>query len=209
MDFLTGPFAPPGATLAGNSSAAFASAGGAGSVINLDTNAYNLLWDIAFENAGYVGTSGFTINSANGRSITLGTLNFGGFSENGGIFVLNNFTGSNITENVAVPILLTNNFEAYLFANWAAPSRNDTLKISGNIVPTTTSNTILALGSSNGVFSGNILAGPATMTMQFDTDATWTMSGSNTYTGTTTVYNGTVALDYTTNNNSKLADGQL
>lgn len=66
----------------------------------------------------------------------------------------------------------------------------------------------LIVGSANGTgsFSGIIENGGGNISFSKIGTGTQTLSGANTYTGTTTVSGGTLALDYATQDNSKLAN---
>lgn len=79
------------------------------------------------------------------------------------------------------------------------------LKITGSVTGVTI-NTLTLTGSNSGSgeLSGDIAAG-ATKLAKSGT-GTWTLSGNNSYTGATTLNAGTLKLDYTTNDGSKLSD---
>lgn len=84
------------------------------------------------------------------------------------------------------------------------------LTFTSNLTATGDGNKTLFLGSSTtaqGRLNGNIVnsAGNATSVHKFG-PGTWTLAGTNTYTGNTTVGGGTLRLDYGTNNTSKLSD---
>ncbi|MHA3771339.1 autotransporter-associated beta strand repeat-containing protein [Verrucomicrobiota bacterium sgz303538] len=73
-------------------------------------------------------------------------------------------------------------------------SNAGTLTLSGNFTPSITARSIYLRGDGNGVISGNIVNG-STVGLPVTKDVgsgTWTLSGTNTYTGVTTVSAGTL-----------------
>ena len=153
------PGAAPGVYGANNSNyALFQQSGNAGPIVNLDTNAFNFFYGVIFNGSKlFLAPTALPSAAPMGAPSPLGNVNVGSLNGAGGFFIENGFSGSNITENIAVPVSLVTN-TTYLLGNFANASLNDTLKISGNITPSTTA-TLDAFGLSNGIISGNIPRG--------------------------------------------------
>ena len=128
------------------------------------------------------GTSGqalsaFTIGSTGGNSLFMtldGTISFAA-----------NATPTNTTETINAPIVLNG---SYTFLNANADVSN-VLSIGGGITAAATATLKLngtnALGAS--IITGNLANGAAVLTVTSGTNAKWVLSGTNTYTGITTV----------------------
>jgi autotransporter-associated beta strand protein len=83
--------------------------------------------------------------------------------------------------------------------SYAISSDGGNLTISGNITNTTGNNGIRTLalrGASNGIITGNIVEGSGSSNLSpfKDGAGTWVLTGSNNYTGTTTVHQGTLQI---------------
>lgn len=83
-----------------------------------------------------------------------------------------------------------------------------TLTIAGNLtIQASGGRAVVLRGSGNGTVSGIISGGPAnTNTLVKTGTGSWTFSGANTFNFPTVAVNGTLALDYSAQNNSKLSD---
>jgi autotransporter-associated beta strand protein len=102
-----------------------------------------------------------------------------------------NFTGDNTWTG---PVNLTTGGGSY-----AIQSDSGTLAISGNITNTTGSagvRTLALRGAGNGIVSGNIVEGTGSSNLSpfKDGSGVWTFTGSNTYSGATTVNAGTLQI---------------
>lgn len=69
-----------------------------------------------------------------------------------------------------------------------------TLQLAGNITPNTGTRTLVLDGAGNGTVGGQILDGGFAPGLTKTGAGTWTLNAANTYTGSTTVSNGTLAL---------------
>ncbi|MEK7953600.1 beta strand repeat-containing protein [Luteolibacter soli] len=89
-------------------------------------------------------------------------------------------------------------------------SNAGSLTISGTLAANTSNRGFHLRGASNGTISGAITNGTNPVNVLKDAGTgTWTLSGNNTYTGNTTITEGTLRLDYSINDSSKLADGGI
>lgn len=191
---------------------------------------------ITVTNAGATLTVGSVAEDASSRTLTkagAGTLVVGGSSSysgvtniNGGILSVSSLanTGTNSTINIgntttAGTLKFTGGNEtSSKVINLAGTTGGATidqsgtgaLKFSSNLTATGVGNKTLTLqGSATGTgeIAGAIVdsAGKVTSLVKAGT-GTWTLSGTNTYSGLTDISAGTLVLDYTTNNTSKLSD---
>jgi autotransporter-associated beta strand protein len=154
------------------------------------------------QNGGALGTiaGGTTVSAANTLELQGGiavgaealSLNGTGMTTYGAIGALRNVSGNN---SWGGPITL------------AAASRinsdSDTLTLQGAISGATIG---LTIGGAGNTTITNVI-GTTSGTLIKDGAGTLTLSGANTFTGATTVNGGTLVLDYSTQNNTKLADG--
>jgi autotransporter-associated beta strand protein len=182
---------------AGNWNNSYPTGGGVAFFENSSTQPpVNLDVSVELQSIFFGGTTGsVTIGSTNASTITL---------DGSDVFIQNSLAGTNQTETISVPLLLNNPNQQ--FGNWANPSANDTLVLSGGLTNNNGNgyNTYF-VGTGNGVISGNVTTGVNQLNLYFDSVGTWTMSGNNAYVGNTGVYAGTLNLDYTTNNTSKIS----
>ena len=84
-----------------------------------------------------------------------------------------------------------------------------TLTLTGGLSATRSGAYTVALGGTNAgvnTYSGVIANGSGTVGLLKDGGTTWSLAGANTFTGGATVAAGRLVLDYSTQNNSKLAD---
>jgi autotransporter-associated beta strand protein len=166
----------------------------------------------------------YFIGSTGGNPLLLTTA--------GTIQILSTFGGSNTTETINAPLVFEGN---YSFANAETTVSSDNLVFGGNIsaIAGNSGLTISGAGTNTGnQISGNISNGTATAlsVAVTATAGTWTLSGSNSYTGATTINGagsttilsgvnssagattltaGTLQLNNTTANDGGLASGAL
>jgi autotransporter-associated beta strand protein len=81
-----------------------------------------------------------------------------------------------------------------------------TLTLEGNLMPNTTGRTLDLAGAGKGIITGNVLDGvaPNVLAVAKNDSGTWTLAGSNTWTGNTTVSAGTLVM-----NGSLVASGTV
>ena len=147
---------------------------------------------ISFDTAAGTAGNGFTIGTAGGNTLTLG---------NGGtIQILSTLTGTGKAISVNAPLVLSpasaSTAGSYTFANNNGTATN-TLNFGGPISGGLTSGTVtLTLdGANTGIntIAGNISNGSAaSLALTKSGGGTWVLSGSNTYTGNTTLANGNI-----------------
>ncbi|MCW1922005.1 autotransporter-associated beta strand repeat-containing protein [Luteolibacter arcticus] len=81
------------------------------------------------------------------------------------------------------------------------------LTLTGTLANNATSRGFHFRGASTGIVTGPITNGSNPVTVLKDAGSgTWTLAGINTYSGSTTITEGTLRLDYTTNDSTKLSD---
>jgi len=120
----------------------------------------------------------------------------------GTIQMTGSLTNTGLTESINVPLVIGSAAAAatYTIANNYTDSTS-TLAIGGNISGGTTSTVALTLSGTNtgnNIISGNISNGSATpLSLTKSGAGNWTLSGSNSYTGATTVTTGTLTLSGT------------
>ncbi|HYO08237.1 MAG TPA: autotransporter-associated beta strand repeat-containing protein [Tepidisphaeraceae bacterium] len=171
--------------------------------------------------SGVITFNGGTLDNTTGSALTLANAvswtnnpNFGGS---------NDFTFTN-TAGISADIQRTINiggtgrtirFDSVL-SNTNAGNRTLTVNGAGNTLilgglnfgPDATNRTVTINGSANVSFTGALANGGTATAAPFNWGSTGTlrMSGANTYGGATNLGGGTVILDYSAQNNSKLAD---
>jgi autotransporter-associated beta strand protein len=142
-------------------------------------------------NAGTAG-NGFTIGTAGGNTLTLG---------NGGtVQILSTLTGTGKAISVNAPLVLSpasaSTAGSYTFANNNSTATN-TLNfggpISGGLTSGTVSLTLDGANTGNNTIAGNISNGSAaSLALVKSGGGTWVLSGTNTYTGNTTLAGGNI-----------------
>ena len=150
--------------------------------------------DIVTFDAPNSGTAGYTQN--------FGVLTMG---QSGNLLI-------NQTANLSTPVTLNFTSMTGNSANggwgWTLINNGVTVNITGGLTMAGGNNFPFTFGGSgNGSITGNITGQAATTAYNFSKvgTGTWTLSGNNTYNKLATVVNGgTLVLDYTTNNNSKI-----
>jgi fibronectin-binding autotransporter adhesin len=183
---------------------------GTGAVSFLKTGAGN--WVLANNANSYTGST-----SLNGGVLSISKLAdydtvsaIGKGNSSAASIVLNggtlSYTGSGDSTNRLIQASGTN---GSIFNNGSGAlnfTATGTFNVQGS---TNTSRTVTFGGSNGGVISGAIQNNTGTgaaLSLAKTGSGTWTLSGSNTYTGTTTINAGTLKLDYAANNTSKLSD---
>ena len=158
----------------------------AGSTISLDA-ATQSLTSFAFDTSA----GSFTFNTGGQFSLTSG----------GNITLASTATGPNLLETFSAPISLGGN---YTFANNRADT-GSALVFTGNITNTATSTLTLGgsgTGTSNSI-GGNISDGAGIQSVNVSASAgKWTLSGSNSYSGTTTLSGASVLVLSGTNSSA-------
>ena len=187
------------------------------------TNTVPFTLNGAISGAGNVTFSGIQATNAYGRVILNAASTYAGTT-------LVTCTGSTNTEifvqlgvNNALPVTTVLTLDGGTgagsgrFADLVLNGKDQTLAGLTNVTRTLrtqrvsnssgTAATLTINDSGNRTFSGQLGGGGANFSVTKMGAGTWTVSGVNTYTGATTVNGGTLTLNYTTNNTSKLADG--
>ncbi|HSI12896.1 MAG TPA: autotransporter-associated beta strand repeat-containing protein [Chthoniobacter sp.] len=211
---------PPGATsgTTNGDTATFNSAGNGNTTITIDAgrNIKSLLFDTA--TANYI-IGGAGVNSGNPLTLTSG----------GAITLASTVTGTNVIETFNAPLILAG---SYTFTDSSADA-GSALIFNGNITNTATSTlTLSGAGTGTGnLISGSISNGGGVQSVTISaTNGTWTLSGANSYGGTTsitganstvvmagsntsvgaiTLNNATATLHLNSTNNGGLASGLL
>lgn len=98
-------------------------------------------------------------------------------------------------ENLNGNNMLAGNISANVGGNiYLIQSDAGTLTISGTMLAASGARTLTLQGAGNGVVNGAIQNGGGTVSIVKDGAGIWALTGSNTYTGTTTITNGTLRL---------------
>ncbi|MDR1145824.1 MAG: autotransporter-associated beta strand repeat-containing protein [Verrucomicrobiales bacterium] len=188
-----------------------------------DLNATYATSKLLFHDGPFSGTNGHTI-SGTGALVFKGSPVGGAVSY--GIAFGSDFPGQNVTQAVNVDIYLSDGQVA--FANTTMPQFSDTLAF-GTVSDRKTiqglqldnSNTVTSLmlfGNANGIINSHIVdgtgqgafTGTAALALNMVSTGTWTLTGSNTYTGPTTVSGGgALVLDNTSLNAQKISTDTL
>ncbi|MEI6032769.1 MAG: autotransporter-associated beta strand repeat-containing protein [Verrucomicrobiae bacterium] len=151
-------------------------------------------------------TGSYFIGSTNGNALLL--------ASGGAVTLAANATGTNLTETINSSLIL---YGSYTFIN-ARVDPGSALVFTGNITNAATSTLTLSgntIGAGTGnLLSGNISDGSGVMSVSVATTlGKWTMSGTNSYSGTTTINNsgGYVVLSgtNTSNGSTTLSNGVL
>jgi len=142
------------------------------------------------------GAGSFFIGSAGGNALTL--------TNGGTIQILNTMTATGVTETINAPLTLEG---AYTFSN-AKTGAGDSFAFGGNITQGVTGTLTLAgAGTGSNTISGNLLDGAGTLSLTISATAgTWTLSGTNNYSGTTLISGGATTVIFSGVNTS--ATGQ-
>jgi fibronectin-binding autotransporter adhesin len=186
--------APPGSTSSTTDTdvatfnAAIANTWGnsAGNPIVIDSTTQNI-GGINFDTA----SGNYFIGSTGGHTLLL--------SSGGTIQILSSLTATNAIETINAPLQIQGANGTYTFANNSTGgigAKAGTLKIGGGITGGAAGATVLTLSGSNdnlNTISGIIANGSATtLSVTKAGNSTWVLSGANTYTGPTTVTEGTL-----------------
>jgi outer membrane autotransporter protein len=146
--------------------------------------------------------SNYTIGSTGGQGI---------FLTSGGTIQINSALGGNAVETINAPLAFNAfSLASYTFANNSA---GGTLNFGGDIanpaigiIPGSVALTLTGSNTNLNTISGNISDGSAfTTSITKNGAGTWVLSGSNTYSGGTTINNGTL----TVNNLNALGNGDV
>ncbi|MDR1303777.1 MAG: autotransporter-associated beta strand repeat-containing protein [Verrucomicrobiales bacterium] len=188
-----------------------------------DLNATYATSRLLFHDGPFSGTNGHTI-SGTGALVFKGSPAGGAVSY--GIAFMADFPGQNVTQAVNVDIYLSGGQVA--FANTTMPQFSDTLAfgtaserktIQGlQLDDSNTVTSLMLFGNANGIINSHIVdgtgqgafTGTAALALNMVSTGTWTLTGSNTYTGPTTVSGGgALVLDNTSLNAQKISTGTL
>jgi fibronectin-binding autotransporter adhesin len=181
---------------------------------------YNIQ-DLYFQQTPYSGTTGYTITDTNNSALVF-TGGTAATRSNYGVLMSYFFQGTGVNEAINTPIYIEGN--QVQFANDTISSQNDTLSFGTTASPQNISGlqlssgadptTLLLFGVGNGTINDNIIDGSsqgsltntAVVSLEMISSATWTLTGTDAYSGTTTVMDGgTLVLDDTTHNAPKLS----
>lgn len=183
---------PPGATTGttNGDTATFNGTGNGNTTIAIDAgrNIKSVLFDTAAANY-VVGSAG--ANGGNALTLTSG----------GAITLASTVTGTNVIETFNAPLVLGG---SYTFTNSLADA-GSALVFNGNITNTATSTlTLNGAGTGTGnLISGNISDGGGVQSVTISaTNGTWTLSGANSYSGTTSITGANSVVVMTGSNNS-------
>lgn len=167
----------PGSTSATNNTdtATFSTINGVTVTVDANRN----LQTLAFEGAA----GSFTLSG--------GSLTLTGGNTTSTSYLGVTLTGSNLTQTISSPISITGN---YTFANYSADSTNK--MVLGDISSTVAGRTLTLTGGNTGdnTVSGVISNGSGGISLTKSGTGRWVLTGANTYTGATSVYEGEVAL---------------
>ncbi|HEY8967394.1 MAG TPA: hypothetical protein VIM58_13170, partial [Candidatus Methylacidiphilales bacterium] len=141
-------------------------------VIDANRNVKSLLFDTS--------AGSYVIGAAAGNALVL--------TGGGSITLAATATGTNLTETINAPLVLSG---SYAITNNAPTASNDGFRIGGNIsggsATTLMTLTLNGSGLGNNVVSGNISNGLDTGGLALSlSGGSWTLTGNNTYTGGTT-----------------------
>ncbi|MBX7211443.1 MAG: autotransporter-associated beta strand repeat-containing protein [Verrucomicrobiaceae bacterium] len=142
---------------------------------------------------GGVTLSAGTLNINNGKAVGTGTLVI-----NGGFIDNTTGTALTLTQNNAITIGGNFSFNGGSGTTHDLNLGTGTVDLGGSVRTINTDAGILTFGGTIGGAGGITKTGPGTLTLA---------GPSNTFAGVTTVNAGTLRLDYSTNDNTKLADG--
>lgn len=183
---------PPGATTGttNGDTATFNSSGNGNTTITIDAgrNIKSILFDTAAANY-IIGSAG--ANSGNALTLTSG----------GAITLASAVAGTNIIETFNAPIVLAG---SYTFTNSLADA-GSALVFNGSITNTATSTlTLSGAGTGTGnLISGSISDGGGVQSVTISaTNGTWTLSGANSYSGTTSITGANSTVVMTGSNSS-------
>ena len=165
------------------------------------TGTTNQPFDILFSAAG----TGYTIGS-------LSSTNGLTFADYRPIFIQSSLAGNGGSETIDAPIVAQSRFILGNFSPSTAAGLgingvggyNNTLIDNGSIAESASGSTLFFMGMGNIVVNGNISGTLLALNQDMTADATVTLSGTNSFTGGTSV-GGKMVLDYTTNNTNKLS----
>jgi autotransporter-associated beta strand protein len=168
--------------LAGNGTAGLRVSGGTNGVLVLG-NASNSYAGATSINGGVLSVAGIGNAGNNSHLGTNGTINIGNAANAGTL----RYTGIGETTDKVINLAGTTGG-----ATIGAENTSGLLKFTSNLTATGNGNKTLTLrGTGNGELAGNIVDSTGKLTSVTKNDVgTWTLSGSNTYTGNTTVSNG-------------------
>ena len=151
---------------------------------------------LSFDTGAGQASGSFTIGTTGGNKLILGN--------SGTTQILSTLAGNGKAIGINAPLVLTpastSTSGTYTFANNSVDPTN-TLSFGGAISASTTSGTetliLTGLNTGNNTISGNISNGAAAAVAVTKTGAgKWVLSGSNTYTGQTTLQSGALTLDF-------------
>ncbi len=182
-NWIANPSAPPGS---GDTAIFSTSSSNTSVTLSATTTIQNLNFDAAAAN--------YTIGTTSGPTLKL--------NGTGIVQILSTLTATNAVETINAPIAFNNTNSTYSFLNNSASGTGagaGTLNIGGAITPASGTGSTIILGGSNtnlNTISGSIAAGTSNSSLLKIGAGTWQLSGTNAYTGGTTVSDGTLLLNF-------------
>ena len=161
--------------------------GGGAGIIRAAANQALGTGTVTFDTTGNASTARLELNSATGISLN-NAITFSGRANTS--VAMQNLSGSNTLSGV---VTLAAGGGTYIIQSDAGTlTLSNATSITGGA--TTGARTVTLQGAGNGVVSGAIVNGSATVGITKDGTGTWTFTGASTYTGPTTITTGTLQI---------------